>query len=436
MKLRPFELALVIIFTVLLVLSLVLISTHKASTNATASGLTGVIGTVQIWGTLPDYGVEPILEELRDEDDKYDFVTYKYIQADQFDAELLAALADGEGPDIILTSQEKLVDMRKRIQPISYESLPLPDIQNLYVDGAGIFALSDGMYAYPIAIDPLMMYWNKDIIATEGFLAAPTTWEEFVNTMFPDLIKRDFSRTIERGVIAMGEYDNVRNAFGALSALIIQGGTEIVTETASDKYLIKIRSSVSGDDPLVAAADFYTRFSKPSNALYSWNRSYEEDRSEFTGGNLAFYLGYGSEALLVEKLNPNLSFGLAEIPQGESATVRRTYARFYGLSLLNSADNKNGAKNIMLTLSSAVVAPKIAISCSMVPAHRSAISAGSNNIYGRATYKSATIARGWLNPNLEVSNDIFKTMTEDINENRRTLDGATSDVELRLQKAY
>lgn len=436
MKLRPFELALVIIFTLLFIAALFLMSTHKNSPDAASSGLDGYIGVVEIWGTMPSYGIEPILLDLQNEDERYEFVTYRYIQADNFDGELLAALADNEGPDLILTSHEKLVDMRKRIQPVSYDSFPLPDIQNLYIDGASIFAMSDGLYAYPIAVDPLMIYWNKDIIATEGFLGAPVTWEEFVNTMFPKLIKRDFSRTIERGVIAMGEYSNVRNAFGVISALMIQGGTEGVIEDKFNGYSIKIRSSVSGDDPLMAAADFYTRFSKPSNALYSWNRSFEEDRSEFVAGNLAFYFGYGSEALLLEKLNPNLSFGIAEIPQGEAATVRRTYAKFYGLSTLRSSDNQAGAAKVMFSLGGPSIAPKIAVSCSMVPAHRSAVLTGSNDVYGRITYQSTLIARGWLNPKLSGADEAFRIMTEDINENRRKISGAVGDTVNRIESAY
>jgi ABC-type glycerol-3-phosphate transport system substrate-binding protein len=320
---------------------------------------------------------------------------------------------------------------------VSYESYPVRDIRNQYVDGAQIFALSDGLYAYPIAVDPLMMYWNRDILTNEGFLSAPETWESFVNNMFPSLIQRDFNRTIQRSVIAMGEYGNVRNAFGILSTLLLQSGSEGVREDVNNRYIVRLRSAAGSDtDPLQSAADFYTRFSKPSNALYSWNRAFDEDRSEFASGDVVFYFGYASEGPLLEKLNPNLNFDIAEVPQGSSATVRRTYGKFYGISMLQASKNQTSASNVMLALAGTANANEIAVANEMVPAHRISVSEGSNTVYGRVSYKSAVIARGWLNPDLSATDSIFETMTTDINENRRSLPDAAGDAVERLTREY
>ncbi len=437
MKLRPFELALVVIFMGLAFLSLFLLSTYKGSSDTPEPGSLAASGPVSIWGTLPGAEVSAVLYELAEENEAYKKISYKYFHPDEFDTELTNALADSIGPDLILVSQEKLVEMRRRIQPISYESFPIRDFKNSYIDGAQIFALSDGLYGYPIAVDPLMMYWNRDIFATEGYLEAPKTWENLVNTVFPDIIKRDFDRTIRRSVVAMGEYGNVRNAFGVISALLIQGGSERVIENDKGLYVVNLQSSINGSgDPLRAAADFYTRFSKPSNTLYSWNRSFTEDRQQFVAEDLALYFGYASEGPQIEKMNPNLNFDIAEIPQGASATTRRTYGKFYALSLLKSAKNKTGATAVMTNLGGQVISNKIAMKTNLVPANRALVTAGSNNTYGRIAYQSASIALGWLNPDLEDANNIFQTMTEDINENRSSVDSAVSDVSVRLRDKY
>lgn len=436
MKLRPFELALVIIFAILALLALVLLKNFEGGPSDKAEQA-AAIGTVTIWGTLPAEGIDAILRDLSEANKAYLQVSYKYYHPDEIDNVLLNALADNTGPDLILTSHEKLVEMRRRIQPVSYESFPIRDIRNLYVDGAQIFALSDGLYGYPVAVDPLMMFWNRDILATEGYLDAPSTWETLVNTMFPKLIKRDFDRTIKRSVVAMGEYGNVHNAFGVISALMIQSGSQRVIEDGKGGYTIKLQSSdAGGTDPLRSAADFYTRFSKPSNSLYSWNRSFKEDRQQFISEDLALYFGYASEGVQIEKSNPNLNFDIAEIPQGAGATTRRTYGKFYALSLLRSSDNKSGASTVMLNLGGAALSEKIAVASNMVPAHRSFVTAGSNNTYGRISYQSASIALGWLNPDLPAADNIFMTMTQDINENRRDLAGAVSDVSTRLSSKY
>lgn len=195
-------------------------------------------------------------------------------------------------------------------------------------------------------------------------------------------------------------------------------------------------SETGKGDPLRAAADFYTRFSKPSNALYSWNRSFKDDRLEFVSENLAIYFGYGSEGRQLEKINPNFNFDIAEVPQGAEATVRRTYGKFYALSLLKTSDNKVGASAAMTKLAGATVATEIAIRNNLVPAYRNAVLQGSNDTFGRLNYKSAAVALGWLNPDLSASNQIFSTMTQDINENRRDLDSAVLDASKRLGNEY
>ncbi len=436
MKLRPFELALVIIFIVLAITALVLLRTYQPKPDL-KDGEVAILGAVQIWGTIPQESMESVLNDLRRENKQYDSVTYQYFNPASFDSVLLNALADSRGPDMILVSHERLVDMQRRIQPISFESFPRRDVRNLYVDGAEIFALVDGLYAYPVAVDPLMMYWNKDILATEGFLEAPRTWESLVNSLFPAVIQRSFDRSIQRSVVAMGEYGNVRNGFGVISTLLIQGGSQGVVQDEKGKYIIQLQNSFNGSaDPLRAAADFYTRFSQPSNSLYSWNRSFGEDRQQFIAEDLALYFGYASEGEIIEQINPNLNFDIAEVPQGERSTVRRTYGKFYGISMLNSSDNLSGAYAVMNNLGSQAVTEAIAVSSNMVPPYRDTVSLGSNNTYGRVAYSSASIAMGWLNPDIANSNTIFNTMTRDINENVRDLDGAVADATNRLKNEY
>lgn len=435
MKLRPFELALVVIFGGLAFAALIILKFYQPSPDVDDPTFVQV-GSVDIWGTLPQESIAGLLSDLSKKNESYLGVKYKYYDPTEFDNVLIDALADGTGPDLILVSHEKLADMRKRIQPVSYESFPLRDYKNSYIDGAEIFALDDGLYGYPIAVDPLMMYWNRDILSTEGYLAAPKTWENLVNVVFPDLIERDFNRTVSRSVVAMGEYGNVRNAFGIVSMLLIQQGTQGVVEDGKGGYRVGLNTSNAENEPLAATADFYTRFSKPSNSLYSWNRAFDEDLMQFIGQNLVFYFGYGSEAKQIERLNPNLNFDIAEVPQGEAATLRRTYGRFYALSTLKSSDNKFGASAVMLFLANTENVKQIAEAASMVPVYRSSISSGSNDTYGRVIYQSAGISYGWLNPNLEATNQHFETMMRDINENRRDIPGAVGDLLTRLRGEY
>ena len=433
MKIRPFELTLIVVFIILMLFSLLFLSGYKPKKNTDGP----VIGTVTIWGTLPKDRMEETLAAIEKQNEAYMGVSYKEIADNEFDSTLINALADEKGPDVILVSHEHLVSLRSKIAPISYEKYPVVDFRTSYIDGAQIYALTDGLYAYPLMVDPLMMYWNKNIHATDNLLEAPKTWESLVNDYLPTLIRRDADRSITRSVVAMGEYKNIHNAFGIVTALLLQAGSEGVINDVGNNYKINLNNSKDGSiQPLKVSTDFYTRFSKPSNSLYSWNRSFSSDKDRFLAEDLALYFGYGSEAHDIEKQNPNLSFDIAELPQGASATVRRTYGRFYGLSALKSSDNLAGTLAVMQSLTSKDSAEKIAKLYDMVPVQRSSVSSGSNDTYGRLAYKSAPVSYGWLSPSQEVVNDIFTTMTQDINENRKDLDSAVSDTLGRLELEY
>lgn len=104
--------------------------------------------------------------------------------------------------------------------------------------------------------------------------------------------------------------------------------------------------------------------------------------------------------------------------------------------MLNSSDNLSGAYAVMNNLGSQAITEAIAVSSNMVPPYRDTVSLGSNNTYGRVAYSSASIALGWLNPDIANSNTIFSTMTRDINENVRDLDGAVADATNRLKNEY
>jgi ABC-type glycerol-3-phosphate transport system substrate-binding protein len=433
MKLRPFELVLIVVFLLLIVGALLLLKTYRSSDGENVVQ----IGKVQIWGTLPKDGVETLIREKQQLDESYRGVTYTQIESQTFTNEFVNALAEGRGPDMLLTSSEQLVELRSKLRPISYESFPKRDIQSQYVDGAQIFALSDGLYAYPIMLDPLVLYWNKDMLARENLLQAPRTWESLVNQYVPSLTKRAADRTIEKSAVALGEYENIKNAYGIISTLLLQAGSFGVTETEGGNYVIRLNESANRSiQPLFVTVDFYTRFSRPDNSLYSWNRSFSSDRDRFVSGDLALYFGKGSEAKELERLNPNLSFDIVEMPQGAIATVQRTYAEFYGLSLVRSSGNLAGAAVVLRDLSAEVEQDRLATSYNMVPAARTLVSKGSNDTYGRVTYKSAGTAFGWLSPARSSTDVVFATTVRDIIENRSDTTRAVTDTLERFEIEY
>lgn len=433
MKLRPFELTLVVIFGILMVLALVLLKTYKIEPKTEEVALNG---PVTIWGILPAEKINNLIRDIGAGNKAYREVSYRYISPGSFNQTFLNALADGTGPDLILLSQEYLVHNRGRFEPVPYNAFPLRDFRSLYVDGADIFALSDGLYAYPIMADPLMLYWNRDLLSFNNIIKAPTTWEEITSDIIPKLTIHDYQRSIKQSALAMGEFSNIKNALPIFSMLLLQGGSAMVVEDGGG-YKIKLNESVGGGgQPLSGAATFYTNFNNVSNTLYSWNNTLPQDREQFLREQLALYFGFGSEARELEERNPNLSFDIALVPQGASATIKRTYARFYGLVVPRSAKNKIGAYAVRNELASQSNAKALADMYNMAPVNRSLLIAGSNDIYGRVIYEAMPTARGWLNPELTRTNDIFSNMLIDVSANRSVVSRASDDTTKRLKQLY
>ncbi|MEZ4104490.1 MAG: extracellular solute-binding protein [Candidatus Paceibacterota bacterium] len=436
LKLRPFELGLVVTFGVLMIAALVLLNTYESPSCEEDGTCLDLKGGVSIWGTLSDDVFSSMMIDLREDNESFRTVSYRYIPPEDFDKVLVDALADQTPPDLLFMSHERLVKHRSRLQPISYDSFPERDFRNLYIDGASIFALQDGVYAFPVMVDPLVMYWNRDILSDNGFLTPPKNWEELVSSMAPLITIRDFNRRIQLSTLAMGEYVNVKNAFPILSTLLLQAGSPMVSESKNNEYMVKLNESNSVKIPLTKTLDFYTSFSNVNNSLYSWNRTLGLDQDVFLREDLAFYFGYGSEARGLEEKNPNLSFDIAEVPQGENSTNKRVYGNFYGFFIPKSANNKQGAYQVMSEIGSQNRAKVLADGYNMAPVHRSSLSLGSNDVYGRIIYLSAYNTRAWLNPDLEQTDDILSRALEDISANRQDTTRTANDVVGRLQAVY
>ena len=434
MKLRPFELILVVVFGGLFFVALILLKTYQPAPDPTVSQ----IGEITIWGTLPEEHITKLLNDIKLVDEGYEWVTYKAFSPENFDTAFITALADQKSPDLILLSHESLVEHRGRLQALTYEALPLRNFRDTYVEGAEIFALSDGVYGLPVMVDPLVLYFNRDIFSSNGFLTAPKTWEELVSGIVPTLAIKDYNRKVNRAAVAMGEYSNIKNAFSIISLLLLQGGSSLVIEESPTIYNVQLNSQIGGGNagPFDSATAFYSNFSNINNSLYTWNRSLREDKDMFLSEDLALYFGMASEGRDIEFKNPNLSFDVAEVPQGATATTKRTYGAFYAFSVPKAAKNKNASFMVMQRLSGAANAKILADGYGMAPAHRSTLIGGSSDVYGRIAYNSAAFARGWLNPDRDRLDEVFTTMLDDVNANRRDIYSATLDATTRVQQTF
>ena len=433
-NIRPFQIALLGIFALMAVVSLALIAGFEGFV-ATEEKVYG--DSVVIWGPFDFQTVDQIFNEIARTDKQFNVVTYEQKDLSTFETELVDAIAEGRGPDVVMISHDLLVSLRAKLLPIPYDTYPERTFKDRFVDGAEIFARIDGVYAIPFAVDPLVMYWNRDLFSAAGFAQPPATWDVLVSQIVPALTRRDSSRAIMQSALAFGEYANVTKAKEVLLTLAMQSGSTLILEDDRGYTVALDTPLVSGNrPPLNAAVQFFTDFSNANSQLYSWNRAMQNDRTAFLAGDLALYFGYGSEGVRIEASNPNLNFDAALVPQGAGATVKRVYGDFYGLAIVRTSDNISGSYAAIQTFSQDAFVGPFVSSLALAPASRTLLAAGNSDAIQQVVFASALIARAWLDPSPVSSDNIFAQMIDDIVSSRQKVANAVSDAVRRLELAF
>jgi len=431
--LRPFEIGLIGFFAVAAIGAVILISVFQ-SAGSPADRKFG--DRLNVWGSLDADVMNEMLNELSTNDKAFDVVRYREIDERYFEDIIVDAMAEGAGPDVILLPHSHLVSMRSKLNAIPYESYPESTYAENFLDGASIFAMSDGIYGLPFAVDPLMMYWNKDLFSSAGFATEPKTWEELVSTYIGPLRNVDSRRNILQAALSFGEYGNVEHAKEILAMLMLQTGSDIVAEARVGYTVTMNKRSDSGQTSALSALTFYTQFALPSESVYTWNRSMERDQDAFLAGDLAIYFAPGSEYPEISDKNPNLFFGMATVPQGAGATVKRTEGEFYAFAFPKNSPNFLNAYNFVSYITAPAVAGPLADAYHLAPAHRSLHTTQQTDTFKKPVYQSALISRGWLDPNPDESDAVFKDMVEEVTSGNAKKTQVISNAVTALENSF
>jgi hypothetical protein len=249
-------------------------------------------------------------------------------------------------------------------------------------------------------------------MATNGYARPPQYWDELYD-MARHITVRSSSGSLSKSAIDFGEYDNVPNAKSILSLLILQAGGQITTQSTEGKLVPAILPKTgTAVQSTVSALRFYTEFSDPSKDDYTWSRSFPNAQQSFSVGDLALYIGHASEAPLIAKMNPNLNFAIAPVPQIRGASTAIDTAYVYGFAVPRAAKNPSGALTVAALLSGPTASQSLAIALGMPSARRDVLSQaaqGNDDLFNKA----AIISRNWVDPDPVQTEDVFRAMIED-----------------------
>lgn len=379
---------------------------------AFAVGNTGdnKVGAVEIWGTLNPAAFTTVIRNAAENDASFSQITYVQKDPTTYESDITEALAAGRGPDLFLLREDRSLADAPKIFPIPYKSLSASQFENVWVEAASSYLTEAGVVGVPMFVDPLVLYWNRDLFSSAGLASPPSFWDE-LSQMTQKITKRTDSGTIEKSAVAFGEYANVEHAKEILATLILQAGGAITERDANGRILPAL-SPRAGETNLSTenALRFYTQFADPSKDDYSWSRALPGSREAFIAGDLALYVGYASEKSEITRANPNLNFAVAQLPQIRGAARLTTTARVYALAAPRASD-PSAAVTAAFLLAATDINRNLALALGISSARRDVLSAtasGEEALFNR----SAIFSRSWLDPEPDKTANIFRAMIE------------------------
>ncbi len=434
---KNFQIILLVVFGIFGALAAAFFSgAIKLPVKASQSPTGGASGSVVMWGTIPKSKIQDTIDFFNKQAGGGG-LTLRYIEKNplNYEKDLLDSFAFGGTPDIFFLSNNLISLYSDKVIEIPYQGFTERMIADTYIQSAEVFKTEKGILGYPFLADPLIMFYNKDHFDSKGITLPPKYWKEF-SDLIPQLTEKNELLEIKKSGVALGESKNIKNFKEILLAMNIQLGNKIVVRDYSKSVYTSVFSgkSLVSAKPAEETLRFFLEFSNPLKSVYSWNKSLPFSLTAFAGGELSIYFGFASEIPLVQKMNPNLNFDIANIPQVEGSGNVLTYSNVYALAISKTTKNPQGSFYVAGQLANGQLAAPFSLVSGLSPVRRDLLTPTSlftkfSDIY----YKSAIASRSWIDPSYEKTNEIFSSMIENVLSGLKDYSKSVGDTNTELK---
>lgn len=317
---------------------------------------------LEIWGVFDNTeSFTEIIKNYKEANKNITSITYRKFSSDmeKYKSEVIEAMAENNPPDIFIISNTWLPAFKNKIEPAPAEFFGESNFTGSFPDAAATDFIDRSeekinlgqkmIYAVPLTMDSLALYYNKDIFNAEGFVSPPQTWEEF-SRYAKRMTRKDSFGNITQAGAAMGTSSEVTNgninrAPDILMALMMQKGTNMTDE--SNKKAAFEQSVDGGDGTRIKAGEealeFYTQFARSNSEFYSWNTLQHTSSEAFAEGNLAMMINYSWLYDTVRVKNSKLNFAVAQLPQFEKGKTANM-ANYYGFAVAKNRGTDGSLK--------------------------------------------------------------------------------------------
>jgi len=296
-------------------------------------------------------------------------IDYRKFRAEEYESELLNALAEDQGPDLFSVHVGWLKKYQSKISPMpeqitmAYQTVKgsikketvielktfatpsLREIKDTFADAVAKDAIIDNkVYGLPLSLDNLVMFYNKDILNQADISQVPDNWSDF-QTAVEKITKIDSDNNIILAGAALGTGKNVDKSFDILSVLMMQNGAVMTGANGAPTFFSG--NAADNQNKGQIALQFYTDFANPLKTVYSWNTKMPYSFEAFLSGKVGFTFGYNYQLPIIRSQAPKLNFAVAPLPQ-ILGNDKKNYASYFLETVSNKSAHPNEAWDFLL----------------------------------------------------------------------------------------
>ena len=326
------------VLVILIVVAVVLVLVKNTSKN---NNNTSSVGTGQLvyWGLWePSSVIQPLIDEY---ESAHQGITILYSQqtSTNYESRLYTRLQQASSssdpaPDIFRIHNTWISKYYKYLYPLPSSIMSKSTYAStFYPTAVSDFTAKDGnIYAMPLEIDGLVVYYNKQLLANAGVTTPPTDWDSFIE-LAQKLTKKNSSGQITQSGLAIGTSKNVTHASEIVSFLLLEEGVDVIDDSRTTVTLTSTKAE--------SVFDTYTSFAMGDDAI--WSPSLGTDINMFEQGKLAMMIAPSWRAFDIMEAAPSIEFGMSTLPQLAANQEPIYFSTYWGEAVNKNCSNPTAA---------------------------------------------------------------------------------------------
>lgn len=295
--------------------------------------------TLEMWGLWEDDGlVRPALDAYKKEHPNVT-IKYTYQNSVNYRTRAQTQISSKNIPDIVMVHDSWLPMFTRNnyLSTMPSSVMTLAEYSQIFYPVATQMLTKDNqIFAIPLEVDGLAMYYNEDLINAAG-VQIPKTWPEFVDVA-TRLTQKDDQGNIQVAGASLGTTGNIDHWPDIIGLLFMQQPGASIVNPASPKGAEVLK--------------FYTNFVTDPRQK-TWDLTMDSSTQAFYSGKVAFYFAPSWRAHELRVANPQLKFKTAPVPQLPGRASDVAWGTFWAFAVSRNSAQQSQAWDFLKFLTSA-----------------------------------------------------------------------------------